>query len=149
MLIRAKLPLDRWDAGTLTVEDEAGLVVFGPVPCRGKGDNDAAAAHGNPARDPKKPFGDHPYGSYAIELIQKDKLPEHSYGPFFLLLTPTGGDALEGAHNGRTGLALHGGELTAYNVLRATNGCLRLRNEDVAAVAAIVQVGDVYICEPA
>jgi hypothetical protein len=153
MVIRSRLPLNRWLAGTVQVEDEGGNVVLGPLPCRGKADSQRAAAHGNPERYPTLPFGDHPSGTYAVAAEVPDKAPRASYGPFFLLLDPVAGDALRAKENGRTGLAIHGGDPDPkpgpYGPLRATEGCLRVSNGDVAQIAALVRPGDTYVAENA
>lgn len=145
-LMRSRLPHDRTRTGTVVIED-GGVVVAGPFVCYGKADNQEAAKHGNPDRDPTQPNGDHPTGSYQIAAIQHDKEPAHSYGPVFFLLEPTGGDALIAKKNGRAGLAAHGGDQRADGSLRPTFGCLRMRNEDILATEPLVTVGMQYICE--
>lgn len=139
MKINSSLPADRWKAGSLTVTDDAETVLLGPVPARGKADGQIAAAHGNPARDPEKVDGDHPTGVYRVVLVQHDKAPVHSYGPFFLLLDPIGGDALIAKTHGRAGLAIHGGDPAADGSLRATEGCLRVTNDTAIRLAALVE----------
>jgi hypothetical protein len=150
--ILSRLPLNRWYPGVLMVEDDGGSIILGPFSCRGKADNGDAVAHGNPQRYPTLPYGDHPYGGYHVALVQKDKPTAHTYGPYFLLLDPVSGDALKGKQNGRTGIALHGGDLSdqdiPYGPLRATDGCLRTTNEAISAIAALAPTGWVYVCEP-
>lgn len=147
MLLRSKLPLNRYNSGTLVVEDDDGSVILGPYPCRGKADNQDALAHSNPDRDPTRPYGDHPYGTYAVVAVQLDKQPARSYGSAFLLLDPQSGDALSAKKKGRTGLAIHGGDLGQGGSLRATQGCLRTTNTAVTLIAALQPVGWTYICE--
>lgn len=147
MRLRAVLPTNRWLAGTLMVEDDSGSVVLGPFPCRGKADGYIAGVHSNPDRDPTRPFGDHPAGLYLISVVQRDKPPAHSYGPFFLLMDPMSGDALTAKENGRTGLAIHGGDLNADGSLRATEGCLRTTNEAISQIGAMEPLGWFYECE--
>ena len=141
MKIRSILPRDRMRAGTIDVVNDAGDVIFGPVAARGKADSQIAAAHGNPTRDPTHVDGDHPAGTYHVVHIQRDKPTPHSFGPFFLLLDPTGGDALIAKKNGRAGLAIHGGDPAADGSLRATEGCLRVTN------AASVSIGELVAAE--
>ena len=116
-------------------------MVLGPVPARGKADGQIATDHMNPTRDPKKVDGDHPTGTYRVVHIEANKPPAHSYGPFFLLLDPTDGDALIAKTNGRVGLAIHGGDPASDGSLRATEGCLRVSNETATALAGLVEPG--------
>ena len=146
MNLRSSLPLDRWKSGVLVVEDNS-KIVLGPFLCLGKADNAMAASHSNPSRINTLPFGDHPFGTYVIVGIQKDKQPTHSYGPYFLLLEPFSGDALVAKYNGRVGLAIHGGDLNANGSLRATEGCLRTTNDAVTQIVSRIKIGDYYICE--
>jgi len=139
MKIHSSLPPDRLKAGSLIVTDDAGTVLWGPVAARGKADGQIAAAHGNPARDPERVDGDHPTGSYRVVRVEQDKSPAHSYGPFFFLLDPVDGDAEIAKRNGRTGLAIHGGDPTADGSLRATEGCLRITNAAATALAGFVK----------
>ena len=132
------LPGNRLVAGSLTVTDDTGAIVFGPVPVRGKADGQIAAAHGNPGRDPERIDGDHPTGRYRVVRVEKDKPPAHSYGPCFLLLDPVGGDALIAKQNGRSGLAIHGGDPAPDGSLRATEGCLRVSNATATVLAGFI-----------
>jgi len=150
--IRSKLPLNRWLPGTLVVEDDHNNVVLGPFPARGKADSYDAEKHGNPDRYPTLPYGDHPYGSYNVVLVQADKPTFHTYGPFFLLLDPVSGDALKAKKNGRTGIGIHGGdpatEETPWGWLRATDGCLRTTNDAITAIGKMGPLTWSYLCEP-
>ena len=147
MTINVKLPLDRWKQGTIEVRDENGIVVCGVFSCYGKADNKEAAAHNNPNRYTTFSYGDHPYGKYKIIAIEKDKIPAHTYGSYFILIDPTDGDALVGKNNGRVGLAIHGGDLGEKGILRATNGCLRVTNKDITQIVSHIKIGDTYICD--
>ena len=93
------------------------------------------------------PFGDHPFGTYRVTMLEPGKLPAHTYGPGFLLLDPVAGDALEGKEHGRAGLGIHGGAPLPDGTLRATDGCLRVRNDTAEALLAHVTVGTEYVCE--
>ncbi len=151
MVIRVKLPLNRWLPGALTVEDDGGNRVLGPLACRGKADSQIAAAQGNPERYPTLPYGDHPAGTSVVSAVVRDKQPAASFGPYFILLDGVSGDALLAAQNGRAGIAIHGGDSDPkpgpYGALRATKGCLRVSNDDVASIAAAVRVGDHVVVE--
>lgn len=139
MKIHVELPRDRTKTGALWVLSDNGETLYGPRRCRGKADNAEAASHGNPSRDPTRPFGDHPSGAYRVVLIEDGKLPAHSYGHHFLLLDPTAGDALVAKRNGREGLALHDGDLNPDGSLRATEGCLRVDPDTSDAVVALLR----------
>lgn len=116
---------DRSRPGTLSVY--RGLVrIAGPFRCLAKSDNLAAAAAGNPTRDPLRKMGDTPLGRFSLSLIAPGT-PERSYGPGKrYLLDPTGGAALLAKRNGRRGMEIHGGPLNIGGQLRPTHGCIRV-----------------------
>jgi lipoprotein-anchoring transpeptidase ErfK/SrfK len=72
---------------------------------------------------------------------------KREYGPHgFIELTPTSGDALTAAKNGRYGLRIHSGAKNQFGALRPTHGCLRLSDEDFLALRqAIEALGEVTI----
>ena len=146
-MIHARVPKDRMGEGSVEIVDATGSVIVGPFACRAKADNAGAIQHGNPTRDSLRPFGDHPSGAYVVRAIQHGKSPAHTYGPVFMLLDPTGGDALQARRNGRTGLAIHGGDPGETMMLRPTFGCLRVTNAAIVDMARLVRVGDIYVCE--
>lgn len=135
MRIESKLPVNRVEEGNIYLE--GGLLGR----ARGKADNQKAIEHGNPSRDPSKPFGDHPSGKYqVIEVRTVDPADSHSYGPFKLVLKCLEGVALDAANNGRTDLEIHGGDPQADGVsLRATYGCLRVSNAVIKMLAVAVR----------
>jgi hypothetical protein len=129
--IHVELPGNRTKLGLITLKN--GIeVVWGPVSCYGKADDQQAALHGNPTRDPLKPFGDTPLGAYACEIGKPVVTPTiaHSYGPNgYVVLTPISGQAMIAAKNGRFGILIHGGVLNGAGKLRPTFGCVRVPNE--------------------
>jgi hypothetical protein len=133
--IVVNLPADRKQYGRLSLIDADGTVLFGPVSVLGKSDNQSAAAHGNPSRDPVKPFGDTPTGTFQCMLGKAGQLTQqltHSYGPYgWISLDPQTGQALQAKQNGRFGLLIHGGDLNAQGRLRPTFGCIRMFNPDL------------------
>jgi hypothetical protein len=139
--LHARLPKDRTAEGTLWVTDEAGAMVGGPARCRGKADNQEAIAHDNPARDPLKPFGDHPLGVYRVVEVDRivDQEQRRHFGRVFLKLRPVSGDAFTAAQNARSGFGIHGGPLLDDGRLRPTNGCLRTENTFVGTLADRVE----------
>ncbi len=129
--ILVELPGNRSKLGliSLKIGDE---VLLGPVSCYGKADDQQAALHGNPARDPLKPFGDTPLGIYSCEVGNPVVTPKiaHSYGPNgYVVLTAISGQAKIAAKNGRFGILIHGGDLNGVGKLRPTFGCVRVPND--------------------
>jgi hypothetical protein len=136
--IEVLLAKDRHREGTLTVEDGR---VFR---CLGISDSTAAQAHGNPARDPRKPYGDIPTGEYhASRQAPKNgnAADIRTYGDGVVFsLTPISGDALIGAANGRDGILIHGGATGApmpSNALRPTHGCLRVDDSTIDIISGL------------
>jgi hypothetical protein len=133
MNILVKLPHDRIGEGQVFLDG----ALLGR--CRGKADGQMAAQKGNPTRDPRKAYGDHPNGTSKVFEV-RECTPEmaHSYGPYKLCLEGLDGDVKlrEDAEPGWDGLEAHGGDPQADGVsLRATYGCLRLPNPICKALA--------------
>lgn len=138
MRVYALLPHDRTQEGVLWATDDAGPIL-GRVRCKGKADNQHAIDHGNPTRDPLKPYGDTPLGVFRMGPVEWGKAPAHSYGAVFIRLSPVSGPAWEARQNGRAGLGAHGGDLAPDgHSLRPTDGCPRLLNEDASALGRLV-----------
>jgi hypothetical protein len=133
LTLEAQLVADRHRAGILRVAVEHQVL----WESRCLGNADTAATPDDPTDNPLKIFGDHPAGDYLVTQDITYKTPHAKYGRAFLLLDPTAGDALTAKHNGRTGLAIHGGPLNADGSLRATLGCLRV-DDDIAIALALV-----------
>ncbi len=133
--LRVTLPFNRDRSGNLAVEIDGRTIRNYEVLGRGsRGPGDTAfRANGN------TPTGDYD----ATTFQQKDN--QNSYGPVALRLKAVSGDALI-AHDavGRDGLLIHGGSLggpgywRGQGQLRATHGCLRLRNEDMLNLQTVV-----------
>lgn len=152
--IKVTLPRGRQFPGSLrlTTTSVGGanteLTLFGPIPVLGRADSADAARHGNPDRNPLKPYGDTPTGTFACTVVGAgDSL--RSYGPHGrILLRAVGGAALLAAGDGlaittddghRAGLMIHGGAPGNGGGLRPTHGCLRLSNENMAALLAVLK----------
>jgi len=133
--IRVKAPTNRENMGTLQVIDATGITIFGPVNAYLLADRKTAISKGNASRDPLKPFGNTPLGSYDVTGFAPATPQRSNLGPNgSLRLNPTGGDALQAKVNGRTGLLIHGGKLGSNNKLRPTNGCIRLSDGDMSGL---------------
>src|SRR5882724_450683 len=137
MRFLAKLPPDREAEGVFHVATDEGKPLAGPFRCRGEADNTGAKAHQNVQEDPTLAFGDHPYGVYRVVDLVADPKPAHTYGPYFIHLSPVSGEALEAWRDGRRGIGLHGGDPGPGDTLRATYGCNRLTNEGITELAKL------------
>lgn len=144
--LKVEFSSDRDQIGSLVLL-KRGARVAGPFKAYGRSDTQRAVAHQNPTRDPKKLYGDTPTGTYAIPRAiatgPGTAYNSHSYGKNgALVLVPATGDAALAAANGRVGLLIHGGDPGSNGRLRATHGCIRLANSDMAALmAAIIASG--------
>jgi len=138
--IVVRLPRNRDVSGRLFVYDRKGLelVSFEVLGRGSKGPGDTSL----------KKDGNTPTGSYdASTIVDTGSWNEKSYGRFGAIrLKPLGGNALVAAEVfGRDGLLIHGGELGAAGYwrgegsLRATHGCLRLRNNDIRRLIGTIR----------
>jgi hypothetical protein len=133
------LPSNRALPGLADLLSPKGVILINDMPVLGKADNARAAAKGNSDRDPTRVGGDTPLGQYAPARLQRQSAYTNTYGRYKLPLTGVSGDALEAVANGRKFLLVHGGHLTKSGKLMPTYGCLRMRDEDLQAMAAIVK----------
>src|ERR1019366_1865335 len=102
-----------------------------------------AATHGNPTADPLQLYGDTPTGEYLYIGITEPATSDddiHKYGPYGAIkMEPLKGDAATARNNGRTGIMIHGGAVDPANgLLRRTNGCIRLFNEDIQYLKGLI-----------
>ena len=88
--VEVVLPIDRYKAGELTLKGSDGTKLAGPFPVLGKADNSKAASSGNPNRDPTRPWGDTPEGTYSVPRIVDTGLgtiySAGSYGPDYAVV---------------------------------------------------------------
>jgi hypothetical protein len=143
--ILVDLPDDRDNTGVLRLVDATGKKLAGPYPVFGRSDQATAEKHGNKSRDPLMPFGNTPTGEFqvprAFSVGDGTNYKASSYGPrAAFVLNPSGGQALLAKKNGRVGLLIHGGALGAHGRLRATHGCLRMKNEHLEELLVAIQV---------
>lgn len=144
LTIDVQLPADRTKYGRLQLLDSTGAVVAGPFDAYGKADNLAAAARGNPTRDPTQSYGDTPTGNYRGYVNDLPRTPKNdaTYGPQGVItLDPVSGQALTAKQNGRFGLLIHGGAPSAAGKLRPTFGCIRVANASMTALLAAIPAG--------
>jgi hypothetical protein len=122
--------------------------VFGPddvcATARGK----AARAAGNPERDPLRPFGHVPFGTYRFRETRPIP-PEHQaeYGSHALVFEPVSGQALDAESYGRLELLIHGGDPGPDGRLRRTNGDLRVDRELLSKLVRAVSGGGALALE--
>jgi hypothetical protein len=138
-----EFPDDRAQAGILRLVNENDQTVAGPFMACGKADDATAAMKGNLNRSSTLPFGDTPLGDYQVEGVvptgSGTNYEAGSYGANGAIwLTPASGEAMLAARAGRTGLMIHGGELSANGGLRPANGCVRLSNEDMQSLLTAI-----------
>lgn len=135
--IIVKLKPNRDVIGKLELYDRDGRLIAS-YPAFGRADIGKATSKGNPGASSIKPYGHTPTGRYTsnnsiISSGQGTNYNPDSYGPNgIIFLRPSTGNALKAKANGRTGLAIHGGKIGTANKLRPTNGCVRLKNENMA-----------------
>ncbi len=106
-------------------------------------DEAAARAAGNPERDPLRPGGHAPFGTYRLREVRG--VPEASrdeYGRHSLVFQPRSGEALQAESFGRLALALHGGAPGEDGRLRPTDGGFRVEDGILPRLAQAVGPGD-------
>jgi hypothetical protein len=142
MKIIALLPDDRSKLGSLSLYNDDGDTLAGPLACDGQSDLSAAIEAGNPSRNPTKAFGNTPLGEYkgSISHVPDSPQDRRSYGipdetgaipTIDLAAAPGDTEAWKARTNGRTGLKIHSGDLNGYGHLRETHGCIRLLEVDM------------------
>lgn len=150
--IKMIVPADRTKLGTLELVGAGGVALAGPFWIYAKADNQTATKQSNPTRDPARKFGDTPIGGYSIDSLAPSGASTpysdtDKFGPFGVLkLTPVSGQALIAKNNGRSGLLIHGGKLrvaAGREILRPTNGCVRMRDVDVQALVAAIRANNI------
>src|SRR5215472_12721980 len=141
--IKVQLPKDRNYTGVLRVEDDLGRSLAGPFQVCARANDLAASEHGNSRRLQALPYGDTPVGGYRVLRIvgtgRGTQFDVSQYGRAgIIVLEPVSGEAAIAEANGRWYIGIHGGAPGAHARLRSTNGCIRMRDEDVAAVIAAI-----------
>ncbi|MDQ1639570.1 MAG: hypothetical protein QOF62_2909 [Pyrinomonadaceae bacterium] len=134
--IIVELPEDRTGAGSIRLVNGQGIDVAGPFLAFGRADRETAKQRGNAGASRLKPYGDTPYGIFAIVDMVKtgsdSNLATDSYGSHGAIrLKPIEGEAAVAEQSGRTGFMIHGGSPDAAGNLRPTCGSLRLSNKDM------------------
>ncbi len=140
IVINLQLSANRNQSGILQIQErETGLML---------GTFEALARGSQGAGDTQMQVnGNTPTGTYQVVRIENSGgWNQASYGPNGVLrLDPISGNALAAEMNsGRQGLLIHGGTLGGNNYwrgsneLRATHGCIRLSNNDMARFVNIL-----------
>ncbi len=140
--VKVVLPANRNNLGTIELVDSlTGVTTWGPRYCYGRADRGTAAAHGNPTADPQRKYGHTPTGTYNITGLRPVAPAEAvKFGAQSALrIDGVLGEAMVRRANGTTDLLIHGGRPTmGANLLRPTNGCLRLLDLDMQALLAAI-----------
>jgi L,D-transpeptidase catalytic domain len=124
---------DRTKAGTLVLTGANGETLFS-CHCLGR----SAGHASNPSRDPMKYRGNTPVGKYALTSISHLPKPVVGIGSLWCPLDPDDfydTQARRAEIGGRHGLGIHAGR--GNLVLKATHGCVRLLDRDMADFARI------------
>ena len=140
--IEVVLPADRDKLGTITaVSTLTGQPVWGPKFCYGRADRGTASRHGNEGAVRTQQYGDTPTGGYQITGLRPVEPNEMAtYGAQDALkIDGVTGEAMIRKANGTNDLRIHGGRPTlGANLLRPTNGCLRLLDIDMQGLLAAI-----------
>lgn len=147
--LRANFPRGRAQDGTLAAYAD-GVMIAGPWPCNGRAAGDEARRRGNPSRDPRLAYGDHPLGEWAVVVVEvKPESLRRTYGRWFARLRAVSGEAIEATLAGRAGIGIHSGALDVSDIdgdgdttdLRRTHGCLRTTDEAMTWIAGAAAAG--------
>jgi uncharacterized membrane protein YgcG len=133
--IKVRVPEKR--GSTAVVEIRSGLSKIADGVAVASASADLAARHGNPHRDPLRPWGHPPLGSY--RLLAQGPAPagcDAEYGGQLLVFQPESGEALEAESFGRLLLLAYAGPAAKGGLLRPTQGGLRLEQKIFDALLA-------------
>lgn len=139
-----KLPCNRDYCGELSLISADGGILAGPFKVAGRANTSAAVQAGNPERSPLLPYGDTPTGQYRLVRILKSGAGTSYHARIYgghgiLVLSGASGDAALAEASGRFHLFIQGGPLYKDGRLCSTNGALRMRNADLAALLALLK----------
>ncbi len=145
LTLKIDLWKDRMRLGAAHITSAAGEELLTGLECLGVADNQAAIAHGNPSKDPLRPFGNTPVGLYHGVIIGAAVGDPNGYGTERrILIVPKSGPCVlaEAEPNNRAGLLCHGGALNpnykAWHGLRPTFGCIRFSDMGMKAILSVV-----------
>jgi hypothetical protein len=145
-----KLPNDRDFCGEIRLVGDDGAALAGPFQIAGRAAAGPAKEAGNPARSRLMRFGDTPTGRYKIRAILGSgagtDYRQAAYGGCgIIVLDPCSGEAALAEANGRFHVFIQGGA-TATGLLCATSGALRVRDEDVGVLCALLGAAEGVEC---
>lgn len=134
LTLTLQVPQSRDHAAIATLRDGGKIVASGHAAASATAE--IAAAHGNPACDPLRPWGHPPAGTYQLlnrQAAKKEQAAE--YGMHFLVFEPRSGQAGDAEPYGRLALLVYGGPPGRDRRLRRTQGGVRLSNDMLSMVA--------------
>ena len=144
MRLVVTLPVNRVYSGYFVATDDDGkLLTSGRA--LGKADNGRARRENNLPRDPTKPYGDTPTGTYRRTKANIFALERDRYGKGTIALEGATGDALAAVEGGRTGILIHAGRDYTDGRLVPTYGCLRVSPEDFDKIVEAAAGGWIYV----
>jgi hypothetical protein len=151
LTLRIQLPADRDYVGSLTVLDQVGERIAGPIRVAARASDEIAAEHGNPTRATTLPYGDPPCGSYKYmgraRTGECTKFRSDLFGQLdALVLTGAGGNAALADANGRFEILIHGGPLAQGGGLRAGSGHFRISDPDLTILTEILDRASRVVC---
>jgi len=133
--ITVRVPEDRDQAGVVEIRSNSRTIAKGIAAACASGE--LASQHGNPGRDPLRPWGHPPLGMY--RFLAQGPVPagcDIEYGGQALVFQPETGKALEAEAFGRLLLIVYAGPAGKAGRLRPTQGGLRLEQSTFDAVVA-------------
>jgi hypothetical protein len=151
--IIVELPENRAQAGSILLIDRDQKIVAGPFLALGLANRETAKSQGNPTANRLKPYGDTPYGTYAvIDIVPTGKGSDFvgkNYGNHGAIrLKPVDGEAALAARAGRTGLLIHGGVSALHGRLRPTSGSIRISEGDMRKLLEGIALLTLYESPP-
>ena len=150
--IEIELPTDRNRVGRLLLTDNDGFPLLGPYPVCGRANDFAASEHGNPTRSPLRPYGDTPTGQYRVRGFAATgagtPYDTRKFGRSgMIVLEPLQSEAPIAGRNDGWVLLIHAGTPNpGSSLLYATNGSLRMYDNDLRELIDVIRGDPSLIC---
>lgn len=140
LTLTLQVPQSRDRAAIATLRDGKEIVASGHAAASATAT--IAAAHGNPACDPLRPWGHPPAGTYQL-LNHRPTTKEQAaeYGMHLLVFEPRSGQASDAEPYGRLALLVYGGPTGRDRRLRRTQGGVRVSDEMLSAAVGRLKSG--------